>query len=92
MIACYCSNNPLDQTYTYLDSGFLHYTNGCHAGWRALSPFAFVPHNLFNRVCPLCVRVCVFRLWVFVCVLCAYVFCSVFVKFYGFDCPVVPEE
>lgn len=57
-------NVPVDQTHTYLHSQFLHCTNGWRARWRALSQFAFVPHNLFSSVCPLCcvyVSLCVQR-------------------------------
>lgn len=43
-----------DQTHTHLNSQSLRRTNGWWAGWRALSQFAYVPHNLFSWVCPLC--------------------------------------
>lgn len=43
-----------DQTHTQLNSQSLYCTNGWWARGSALSQFAFVPHNLFSWVCPLC--------------------------------------
>lgn len=81
-------NVPVDQTHTYLHSQFLPCTNGWRARWRALSQFAFVPHNLFSSVCPLCcvyVSLCVQGRRARVCG-------CVFLRLYGFDCPLVPVE